>query len=186
MNIYSDLIKLFWLVFVIYWTISAFNIKRNLKRGKYGIGLRFFAFLVIVFLVIGIVSSGNKQLFVPIKNIEANLLGVALCGLGIGVAIWARIHLGRNWGQPMSIKENPELVISGPYKYIRNPIYSGIILALFGTSLVGGLIWFLVFLICSSYFIYSSKVEEKIMENEFPRQYPGYKARTKMLVPFIF
>jgi hypothetical protein len=51
--------------------------------------------------------------------------GVALCVLGFGLAISARWHLGRNWGMPMSRKEQPELVTSGPYAYIRHPIYIG-------------------------------------------------------------
>ena len=106
--------------------------------------------------------------------------------LGITLAIWARRHLGRNWGMPMSLKEEPELVTSGPYKYIRNPIYSGMLLALLGTGLVLGLPWLVAFVACSIYFIYSSKVEEKIMAEQFPQTYPEYKKRTKMLIPFVW
>ena len=52
-----------------------------------------------------------------------------LVALGLGLAIWARAHIGRNWGLPMSRKAYPELVTSGPYAVIRHPIYVGILLA---------------------------------------------------------
>lgn len=65
--------------------------------------------------------------------------GVALVLCGLGTAVWARISLGRNWGMPMSEKEEPELVTSGPYGVVRHPIYSGIVLATVGTALVAGL-----------------------------------------------
>jgi len=63
-------------------------------------------------------------------------VGVALCALGIGLAIWARTYLGRNWGMPMSRKENPELVTSGPYAYVRHPIYTGLLIAMLGSVTV--------------------------------------------------
>jgi protein-S-isoprenylcysteine O-methyltransferase Ste14 len=61
-------------------------------------------------------------------------LGLALLALGLGLAIWAQVHLGRNWGTPMSRKDEPELVTSGPYHMVRHPIYSGILTAGIGTA----------------------------------------------------
>ena len=57
---------------------------------------------------------------------------------GIGLAIWARIHLGRNWGMPTSQKADPELVTTGPYRFVRHPIYTGLLVALLGTALAVG------------------------------------------------
>lgn len=51
-------------------------------------------------------------------------IGADLFVAGIAVAIWAHIHLGRNWGMPMTQKTEPELVTSGPYRVVRHPIYS--------------------------------------------------------------
>lgn len=61
-------------------------------------------------------------------------LGLVLFALGLGFAIWARMHIGRNWGTPMSQKDGAELVTSGPYHLVRHPIYSGILLAGIGTA----------------------------------------------------
>ena len=71
-------------------------------------------------------------------------IGLALFLAGLAVAIWARVHLGRNWGMPMSEKADAELVTTGPYRWIRNPIYSGLILAMIGTALAVSAEWLLV------------------------------------------
>jgi protein-S-isoprenylcysteine O-methyltransferase Ste14 len=112
-------------------------------------------------------------------------IGVILTALGVSIAIWARMHLASNWGMPMSIKENPDLVTTGPYAYVRHPIYTGVLLAILGSAFVAGLIWSVVLLVGAMYFIYAATQEEKLMLNEFPEKYPTYEARTKMLIPFI-
>jgi protein-S-isoprenylcysteine O-methyltransferase Ste14 len=70
---------------------------------------------------------------------------------GLGLAVWARIYLGRNWGMPMTQKDEPELVISGPYHLVRHPIYSGILLAMLGTSLTTNIYWLIAFAVMGVY-----------------------------------
>lgn len=86
----------------------------------------------------------------------------------------------------MTMREEPELVTSGPYRFVRHPIYSGILLALLGTSLVGLRVWLLVFFFFVAYFVFSAVTEEKLMAETFPEQYQEYKKRSKMIVPFLF
>src|SRR6185503_8446049 len=111
--------------------------------------------------------------------------GDACAVVGITFAIWARYTLGRNWGMPMSVKEKPELVTSGPYALVRHPIYTGVLLALLGSTFVVGLWWLIIFAVGTIYFLYSAAREEALMMKEFPNEYPAYKARTKMLIPLI-
>jgi protein-S-isoprenylcysteine O-methyltransferase Ste14 len=110
---------------------------------------------------------------------------VILFAAGLGLAVWARIYLGRNWGMPMTEKAEPELVTSGPYRFVRHPIYSGILLGFLGTGLATNGYWLIVCGVCLLYFIYSARVEEGILTNAFPSAYPSYRARTKMLIPFV-
>lgn len=113
-------------------------------------------------------------------------VGLTLFLLGLALAVWARISLGRNWGTPMSEKVDPELVTTGPYRRVRHPIYSGVILAVVGTTMAVSLFFLLPAVVGAGYFVYSAAVEERLMERLFPDTYPAYKRSTNMLIPFIF
>jgi len=113
-------------------------------------------------------------------------MGLVLFALGLGFAIWARIHIGRNWGLPMTQKNEPELVTSGPYHIVRHPIYSGILVAGAGTAVALSWLWLTAVALAGIYFLYSATVEEHDMTEQFPVTHPVYKRSTRMLVPFIF
>ena len=113
-------------------------------------------------------------------------LGLFLFALRPGFAIWARLHIGRNGGTPMSQKDEPELVTSGPYHLVRHPIYSGILVAGAGTSVALSWMWLVAVVLAGIYFIYSATVEERQLTKQFPDTYSAYKRSTKMLVPCIF
>ena len=106
-------------------------------------------------------------------------IGLALFLLGLALAVWARVYLGRNWGMPMSEKVDPELVTTGPYSTVRHPIYSGIILAMIGTTVAVSLYWLIAVVLVGAYFVYSAVMEERYMTGLFPGAYPRYKQSTK-------
>jgi protein-S-isoprenylcysteine O-methyltransferase Ste14 len=86
----------------------------------------------------------------------------------------------------MSKKDEPELVTSGPYRLVRHPIYSGILLAGIGTAVALNWMWLVAVVLAGIYFIYSAFAEETYLSGQFPTTYPQYKRSTKMLVPLIF
>ena len=86
----------------------------------------------------------------------------------------------------MSQKVGGELVTTGPYKRVRHPIYSGIILAMIGTSVVVSWYWLIAVALLGAYFIYSATMEERYMAGLFPDTYPQYRESTNMLLPFVF
>lgn len=175
-----------WLILIIVWIVSALRAKRTLKRNYSWWISRVFLFAVVIFAVDREKARGTGvTLWRPSHDPMLDVVGLAVVAIGIAIAIWARFHLASNWGMPMSLKENPELVTTGPYTYIRNPIYSGIILAMIGSGFVLAEWWFLIALVSLFYFSYASLREERIMMTEFPETYPAYKARTKMLIPWV-
>jgi len=186
-TVFRGITVIFWLAFILYWAASAFSAKRTVgsTRSHFGIGLAFIIILLLLFHS-QIVQQLSRYDLVFTNNPLLGWIGVALCGGGITFAIWARFHLGRNWGMPRAVKEDPELVTTGPYTYVRHPIYTGVMLGILGSALVSGLSWLVLFVIASAYFIYSAKTEEAIMMRQFPAQYTEYKNHTKMLVPYIF
>ncbi|HTT86006.1 MAG TPA: isoprenylcysteine carboxylmethyltransferase family protein [Acidimicrobiales bacterium] len=104
----------------------------------------------------------------------------------MGFAIWARLHIGRIWGTPMSQKKEPELVTSGPYHLVRHPIYSGVLVASVGTAVALSWAWLVAVALAGVYFFYCATVEERNLTGQFPDTYPVYRRSTKMFVPFIF
>jgi protein-S-isoprenylcysteine O-methyltransferase Ste14 len=183
MNIFISLIVVLWIIFWIYWLVSAIRSKRTVGTNLWvrGAWIRI-ALLVVILLFIRVPLFETRV--VP-PSILTSVIGLILVLAGFAFAVWARRHLGKNWGMPMSVKENPELVISGPYALVRHPIYTGFILAMIGTALAVGIEWFIYALVVAIYFIYSAKMEEKLMLKQFPNEYPAYMKRTKMIVPFI-
>lgn len=112
-------------------------------------------------------------------------IGVVTFASGIGLAVWARLHLGHNWGVPMDRKQEPELITSGPYRLIRHPIYTGLLAAVLGTALTINLVGLILVVLLGAYFYYCSVVEERDLVIAFPATYQAYRARTKMLIPFV-
>jgi protein-S-isoprenylcysteine O-methyltransferase Ste14 len=188
MPLASEILLVCWAVFWLYWVASAFGSKKNTRSN-----LGRFAAVRLVFFVVAIVvvrladwQSYSFENHLVAHNLPLQLVGLALFFLGLLLALWARRYLGRNWGMPMTQKQNPELVTSGPYHYIRHPIYTGILVAVIGSCLASSLYWLVVLIIMGSYFIYSAVVEERLMTKQFPDTYPAYKRRSKMLIPFVF
>jgi protein-S-isoprenylcysteine O-methyltransferase Ste14 len=189
-TIYRWLLIALWLIFLAYWVISAFGTKRTLSRRKWGreVGLRLIIIaIVLLALRVPIVTHTLRHARGHILTTDPRLgiAGVTLCALGVGLAIWARIYLGRNWGPPMSHKEQPELVTTGPYAFVRHPIYAGIILAILGSAVAETILWLIPLVVGGAYLFYSARSEERRMVQEFPDKYPAYQKRTKMLVPFL-
>ena len=136
---------------------------------------------VVVVLLFSVVHAGSLD----VHGTVLPVVGIALMACGFGFAIWARIHLGRNWGMPMTVKEEPELVTSGPYRLVRHPIYTGLLTAVVGTALAVNLFALVAGAALGVFFVYSATVEERNLGAAFPRVYQAYRARTKMLIPFV-
>jgi protein-S-isoprenylcysteine O-methyltransferase Ste14 len=140
---------------------------------------------LIVVIVILLVRLGAFRDHSLTTNPWRASLGLVFFALGLGFAIWARVHIGRNWGGPMTQKNEPELVTTGPYHLVRHPIYSGILVAGVGTAIALSWLWLTGVALAGIYFVYSAAVEERYMAGQFPDTYPPYKRSTKMFVPFL-
>jgi protein-S-isoprenylcysteine O-methyltransferase Ste14 len=168
-----------WLVFWVFWLVAAFGAKKG-RGGRRQIPLRGLSALALI-LLLRVFRGGSLE----VHSLILGVVGVAVFATGIALAIWARIYLGRNWGMPTSQKADPELVTSGPYRFVRHPIYTGILIGVVGTALVTNLIGLIIAGVLAAYFFYSASVEEKNLTATFPTAYPAYRTHTKMLIPFV-
>jgi protein-S-isoprenylcysteine O-methyltransferase Ste14 len=116
-----------------------------------------------------------------------SLAAAVVCLAGLVITVWARVVLGRNWSGSITYKENHELVEQGPYRFVRHPIYTGLLLMLLGLAMVRGtadaLVGVAIFIVVH---IWKLRREEALMTRHFPNSYPAYFARTKALIPFLY
>jgi protein-S-isoprenylcysteine O-methyltransferase Ste14 len=172
-----------WAVFWVGWLVAARWSKRGSGRPVIASGAR-------IMIAAGIVLGGFGSRLAgrhtgTVHSLALEIVGTVLFVAGLALAIWARVLLGRNWGMPMTLKDEPELVTSGPYRIIRHPIYTGILLAVLGTAIATDVFVFIIFAAMAVYFSFSARVEDRLMARSFPATYPEYHDRTKMLIPFV-
>jgi len=122
-----------WIAFRAYWLLAAVQAKQSVSNKR-----TWWPRLVVVIvgvLLLHVFKTGSLAVHAPVLQ----AVGAAFFVAGLLLAVWARIYLGRNWGMSMTQRAEPELVTSGPYAYVRHPIYSGILLAILGTALATNL-----------------------------------------------
>jgi protein-S-isoprenylcysteine O-methyltransferase Ste14 len=179
MHALETAVTIAWIIFWVYWLASAVGVKEG-RGSSRRIPLTGLSALSVVLLV-RVFRGGSLAVHSPVLG----AIGAVVFASGLALAIWARVHLGHNWGMPMTQKAEPELVTSGPYRFVRHPIYSGLLAGLLGTALVTNLIGLIIVAILGAYFYYCASVEEKNLTATFPTAYPAYRTSTKMLIPFV-
>jgi protein-S-isoprenylcysteine O-methyltransferase Ste14 len=113
-------------------------------------------------------------------------IGVATLALGLAFAIWARAYIGRNWSAAVTLKEEHELVRTGPYSLVRHPIYTGLLLGLLGSAIAHGEWRGPVALAIALAALWRKlRLEERWMEETFGTQYAKYRAEVAALIPFV-
>jgi len=181
-------IQALWAVFGLYWLVSAFKRKRTKRRESLGQRFAYVLPLWLAFVVLLRREAHYGWLgvrFVPDSS-AVGWIGALLTAAGVGMAIWARWHLGANWSGTVTLKEGHELIRTGPYRAIRHPIYTGILLALLGTAVAVGEVRALlaVGLAWSSFYI-KARREESFLAQEFGARFTEHSQHTGMFLPRV-
>jgi protein-S-isoprenylcysteine O-methyltransferase Ste14 len=180
------LLGIFWLSWLVYWLAAAQRAAPNkrmetlLEGASYRIPLGIGVLLMVFWWA---------PLFLRISALwmQSPLgagIGLAFTGAGLCLAVWARMHLGKYWSGRITLKENHRVIQTGPYAWVRHPIYSGLILALFGTAITLGTIpAFAGFAFMLISFLRKLKIEETWLRSQFGAEYAAYQSRVKALIP---
>jgi protein-S-isoprenylcysteine O-methyltransferase Ste14 len=182
-----------WMSFVAFWLFAAVFSRRTrksespLQRLTHTVPLALAMYLILL-------RGHSRPIFVygelyrsEWPDIVARS-GVLLTGLGMAVAIWARVHLGRYWSGTVALKEGHRLITSGPYRWVRHPIYTGWLLALLGTTLTNATgDAFIGLVIVTVAFLIKMHREETLLARNFPEEFPQYKQDVPAaLIPMVF
>ena len=182
-------VALLWTALWVFWLFASLATKRSVRTQS--VGSRFVQHVPVIlafFLLFGRNAWPYwlRQRVFPKADTTPLWVGLALTAAGIGFAILARLWIGRNWSSSVTIKEKHELIQTGPYRLVRHPIYSGLLLAFLGTAIVHGeLRGFVGFPLAVLGWGFKLRLEESFMVQQFGNSYLDYKQRVKALVPFV-
>ena len=186
--LYRFLFPVMWLCWAAYWLLASRNAKPTTRRESVPSRL-----LHIVALAVAVVLVASPT--IPIPILDERFLpfvpwpfwtGAALTLAGLLFTVWARVHLGRNWSGTVTVKENHELVTSGPYRVVRHPIYTGLLLGFIGSGLARAE-WRGLLAVAFALWGFWRKLrlEEQWMREQFGGVYETYARRVAALLPFI-
>lgn len=188
----SYIILICWAIFLLYWIINWRAVKPTkevvFRQRNFQWTILWIVLLLLIVTRFLIPDKGlhifraTTVLFPPVQP-----FGIVLTIIGLVIAIVARKTLADNWSADVELKKDHKLITEGVYKYVRHPIYTGIILMGIGTILVMQTIYSIIFYLAMIIFLtYKLKKEEKLLLQHFPNDYPGYMKKTKALIPFIY
>lgn len=182
-----SLILALWLIWGLYWIVAARSVRPVRRREPLAPRLAFLAQLLVTAVLLGwhrwpgwlttqLIPGGWTRY----------QIAVALMLVGLVLSIWARRALGGNWSGSITVKDGHELVQSGPYRRIRHPIYTGVLLMILGTGLAAGQVHgLLAFPLALAALWLKSRVEERWMTAEFGERYAAYRRSSWALIPFV-
>lgn len=183
-----NVISVCWMIFGGVWLIAALSTKRSIYRETGAERLRYSILLVTGgFLLCRGYRYGYPLNSRLIPHSDATAVAAAiLCVAGLAFCIWARATLGRNWSGTITLKEGHELIVRGPYRIVRHPIYTGLLAMVLATVIVQGHLAGIIgaVLVFVSFWVKLNS-EEEVMLNQFPDQYAAYRQRVKRIIPFL-
>jgi protein-S-isoprenylcysteine O-methyltransferase Ste14 len=176
-----------WVSFIAYWIVSARRVKAVAEKQSL-----WFSLVHRIPLGMSYFLMADWHLPPPLNrsvtpHADWGLApGVLICVLGLFVTLWARWTLAGNWSSDVTFKQGHELIRRGPYRFVRHPIYSGILTMCLGTAIEIGRLhsWLALPLMMAAFWI-KLKQEEALMLRHFPDEYPDYRKQVKALVPFV-
>jgi len=185
---YRWLFPCLWLAFIMFWVAMARGGKAVAERESAFSRLSHYLPLLIAIYLLGaphVPFPLINDRFAPL-SLWLVRLAAALTFAGIAFAIWARVRIAGNWSSDVTLKQDHELIVTGPYAFVRHPIYTGILLAIFGTALaVGEWRGLIAVVFAAAAFWRKLGIEETVMRRQFGAVYARYAERVPALIPFV-
>jgi protein-S-isoprenylcysteine O-methyltransferase Ste14 len=186
MKVAGSIVLICWAVFAIVWIVGAFTAKPAAEEYR---GWPRWWYRVPIFVVLVLLSWRRSAVSLSVTLWSASWAAAisadALAIVGVAIAIWSRVALGVYWSGDVVMKDAHVIIDRGPYRFVRHPIYSGVLLMALATALLWGrLDGFAVFAVVCAGLVIKSRFEERLLSTRLPVEYERYKARVRhVLVP---
>ncbi len=193
-------IQLAWAIWILSWLLAAGWSRKTVKRAgrraeRLHLWITLAGFVMILLTRDAPWDPSREQWAFPALGYEPLKLWITRPAAGwmlLGLAVagflfcwWARLHLGQLWSGDVTRKADHHIVDTGPYRLVRHPIYTGLILAAIATALnKGSYVAFAGAALIWIGFWIKARLEERFLRKELGSEaYDGYAARTPMLIP---
>lgn len=187
---FEHALRITWIVVLGYWLWTARSAKPAQRQEFFA--QRLLAYWLPLLIAVLLLGPGDwfghsllREQFVPHTTLVYSL-GLALAVFGAVLAIFSRMLLGRNWSAVVQLKQGHELITNGPYRFVRHPIYTSLLLLFLGNAvMVGDWRGLLAVAIVFVSFWRKLRLEEEWLTEHFGEPYRLYQARTKALIPAV-
>jgi protein-S-isoprenylcysteine O-methyltransferase Ste14 len=182
------LIPAFWIIWLAIWIGASFNVRRTRQREDWRTAIYNRAPVLLGAVMLAapqlLPAALTRQL---LGGADGPAIGTLLVAAGLALSVWARWHLGRNWSGIVTVKQGHTLVTTGPYRRVRHPIYTGLLVGLVGTALaIGAPYGFIATALILVGLVIKLHVEEERMRDTFRTDYEAYSRRTARLIPGVY
>lgn len=176
-----------WVFFIVYWMASAARAKKIQERQSLASAMAHRIPVALGWWLIAFPRMGRPWNWQVIPSADLVVMaGALICVLGLLVTFWARRTLAGNWSSDVTFKQGHELIRAGPYRFVRHPIYTGLLVMGLGTAIeIGQLRCWLGLVVTFVGFWIKLSQEEQLLLRHFPDEYPLYRKQVKALVPWV-
>ena len=150
------------------------------------IGVVIFGVFTALFVILAVLIDRLLALPWPVPNVISWLVSVPLMAIGVAATAWSASHFLRVKGTPVPFNPPPTLVTTGPYRFSRNPMLTGVFLLLFGIGFAIKSLSLVVFF--TPLFVLANvwelkEIEEPELVKRLGKDYIAYRERTPMFIP---
>ncbi len=190
MSFFLNLVAIAWGVFFLFWILAAARNRQSVRRSEpfssRFVNIILYGITAVLLLYDWRIAAALSVRFIP-DHLLVSCTGFTLQAAGLGFALWAQMHLGRNWSAQVTLAEDHRLIRSGPYRIVRNPMYLGILAGMFGTAVViGEPRAFLAAAAVLAALLWKIRAEEEMLSHHFGEHYQAYKQGVKSIIPFLY
>ncbi len=184
----SEAFQVIWIGWVVSWVAASLWSGRTEKRAA---TRETWIYRIVIFAGAILIAPWTAQVLGERPTWQVGYYGaygfVGVMLIGLALTWWARIYLGGLWSSAITRKEKHRLIETGPYAFVRHPIYTGLIIALLATAAIEATqVALLGALLIALGLWVKARAEERFLSTELaPETYESYRRRVPTLIPFL-
>jgi protein-S-isoprenylcysteine O-methyltransferase len=188
MNILFLIYNLSWIIWILFESWIFIRERKNVDKSEDKSTRGINVISIILAIIIGYLFIKVKYLEIPGSFNSQLIVAIIVIWAGLILRFWAVQTLGKFFRTTVMIQKEHQVIKNGPYRYIRHPSYTGLLLATVGVAIGMGNWLGLIFMVSIVFVALQRRIilEEKVLQKSLGEEYQSYIKNTKRLIPFIY